>query len=292
MLTYDLLVSIFQTELAAARRRRDRAGRPGRGRRLLPAAHGEPAAGEEPGHAASRGDRAHRGERRDRRSSCRRRPGAISLAIEGRIERGIRCRPPARAPQGAGPEPAHAGIAGNRAGAQLMRTQPVPPSRPEGRCRSASRASCGSSVAGEQVVERGLRVPLELQNLPAGLEIVGPVQDTVDVRVRGASEALSRLVTGDLVAMIDLRRREAGTAAVPAVAGSGAGAVRRRRWRRSRPSTVAIGFEQSATQARAGGARRRGGPGARATSWARSRPSRRPWRWSARTASCAASPER
>ena len=60
------------------------------------------------------------------------------------------------------------------------------------------------SVASEEVVERGVRVPLELQNLPAKLEIVEAVQETVDVRVRGSSGALSRLVPGDLVAVIDL----------------------------------------------------------------------------------------
>ena len=40
-------------------------------------------------------------------------------------------------------------------------------------------------VAGERVVERVLRVPVELQNLPAELEIVSNPPDTVEVRVRG-----------------------------------------------------------------------------------------------------------
>ena len=42
-------------------------------------------------------------------------------------------------------------------------------------------------VSGEETVERGLRVPLELQQFPAGLELQGEVPTTVDVRVRGAS---------------------------------------------------------------------------------------------------------
>ena len=42
-------------------------------------------------------------------------------------------------------------------------------------------------VAGEETVERGLRVPLELQQFPAGLELQGEAPSLVDVRVRGAS---------------------------------------------------------------------------------------------------------
>ena len=42
-------------------------------------------------------------------------------------------------------------------------------------------------VAGDRVVERALRVPVEFQNLPQGLEIVGDPPETVDVRLRGSS---------------------------------------------------------------------------------------------------------
>jgi len=65
-------------------------------------------------------------------------------------------------------------------------------------------------VSGEQVVERGLRVPLEFQNLPDQLEVIGDPPGLVDVRVRGASGALSRLSTGDLVAVLDLRAARPG----------------------------------------------------------------------------------
>src|SRR3989442_1845414 len=54
------------------------------------------------------------------------------------------------------------------------------------------------SVAGEETVERGLRVPLELQQFPAGLEIMGDVPATVDVRVPGGSGVPSRLRPRDL----------------------------------------------------------------------------------------------
>jgi len=60
------------------------------------------------------------------------------------------------------------------------------------------------SVSGEEMVERGLRAPLELQQFPQGLEIMGEAPSTVDVRVRGTASALSRVNGGDIVAVLDL----------------------------------------------------------------------------------------
>ena len=65
-------------------------------------------------------------------------------------------------------------------------------------------------VAGEETVERGLRVPLELQQFPAGLELQGEAPTIVDVRVRGASGTLSRVAPGDVVAVLDLRGARPG----------------------------------------------------------------------------------
>jgi YbbR domain-containing protein len=65
-------------------------------------------------------------------------------------------------------------------------------------------------VAGEETVERGLRIPLELQQFPPGLELHDDAPSTVDVRVRGASGALSRVSPGDIVAVLDLRGARAG----------------------------------------------------------------------------------
>ena len=65
-------------------------------------------------------------------------------------------------------------------------------------------------VSGEQIVERALRIPLEFTNLPAQLELVGEPPTVVDVRVRGSSGALSRVATGELVAVLDLRTARAG----------------------------------------------------------------------------------
>jgi YbbR domain-containing protein len=66
------------------------------------------------------------------------------------------------------------------------------------------------SVSGEEIVERGLRAPLELQQFPQGLEIQGEAPSTVDVRVRGTAGALSRVGPGDIVAVLDLRGVRAG----------------------------------------------------------------------------------
>src|ERR1035437_2605618 len=65
-------------------------------------------------------------------------------------------------------------------------------------------------VSGEETVERGLRVPLELQQFPAGLELQGEPASTIDVRVRGSSGALARVSPGDIVAVLDLRGAHVG----------------------------------------------------------------------------------
>jgi len=71
------------------------------------------------------------------------------------------------------------------------------------------------AVAGEETVERGLRIPLELQQIPSGIELTGDVPSAVDVRVRGASGALSRIGPGDVVAVLDLRGARAGRRLFP-----------------------------------------------------------------------------
>ena len=45
-------------------------------------------------------------------------------------------------------------------------------------------------VAGDPIVERGFRVPLEFENLPGSVEIMGDPPETVEVRVRGSSGVL------------------------------------------------------------------------------------------------------
>src|SRR3989442_2251185 len=102
-------------------------------------------------------------------------------------------------------------------------------------------------VSGEETVERGLRVPLELQQAPAGLELTGEVPATVDVRVRGASGTLSRVSTGDVVAVLDLRSARSGRRLFPLTPDQvrvpfGVEVVQ------ITPSAVAMAFEPSATR--------------------------------------------
>ena len=67
------------------------------------------------------------------------------------------------------------------------------------------------TVAGEHVVERTLRVPLELRNVPDSLEIVGDPPMTVDVRLRGSSALLGRMDPGDVIAIVDLATARPGS---------------------------------------------------------------------------------
>jgi YbbR domain-containing protein len=65
-------------------------------------------------------------------------------------------------------------------------------------------------VAGEETVERGLRVPLELVQFPEGLELQAEAPSVVDVRVRGSSTTLSQVTPGNIVAVLDLRTARPG----------------------------------------------------------------------------------
>jgi len=65
-------------------------------------------------------------------------------------------------------------------------------------------------VSGDETVERGLRVPLEFQQFPAGVEMTGEAPSLIDVRVRGGSSTLSRLGPGDIVAQLDLKAARVG----------------------------------------------------------------------------------
>jgi YbbR domain-containing protein len=67
------------------------------------------------------------------------------------------------------------------------------------------------TVAGQHVVERALRVPLEIVNMPPALEIVGDVPPAVDVRLRGSSALLGRLAIGEVVAVLDLAAARPGS---------------------------------------------------------------------------------
>ena len=71
------------------------------------------------------------------------------------------------------------------------------------------------TVAGEQVVERAMRVPLEMTQKPEDLEIVGDPPLSVDVLVRGSSPLLSRLDVGEVIAVLDLSNARPGARLFP-----------------------------------------------------------------------------
>ncbi len=104
------------------------------------------------------------------------------------------------------------------------------------------------AVSGEQIVERSLRVPLELQNIPDQLELVDIPPPGVDVRVRGPSGLLSHLTSGDIVAVLDLSSARPGRRLFPLtperVHGPSGIEVAQ-----VSPSTIGLEFERSATRA-------------------------------------------
>jgi YbbR domain-containing protein len=67
------------------------------------------------------------------------------------------------------------------------------------------------TMAGDHIVERIVQVPLEMQNRPERLELVGNPPDQVEVRLRGSSGLLSRLQPGDVVAILDLEQARPGS---------------------------------------------------------------------------------
>jgi YbbR domain-containing protein len=66
-------------------------------------------------------------------------------------------------------------------------------------------------VAGDHLVERSMRVPLEFRNIPPELEIVGDPPETVDVRLRGSSALLARIEPREIVAVLDLTTARPGS---------------------------------------------------------------------------------
>ena len=67
------------------------------------------------------------------------------------------------------------------------------------------------TVAGDHLVERSMRVPLEFRNIPSALEIVGDPPTSVDVRLRGSSALLGRFEPREIVAVLDLASARPGS---------------------------------------------------------------------------------
>ena len=102
-------------------------------------------------------------------------------------------------------------------------------------------------VIGEKTSERGLSVPVELQNVPRELELVGEPTNVVDVRLRAAPSVIQRLTTGDVSARIDLSGVREGEHIVHLTADDirvpfGVRVVK------ITPSIITMGFERTSTK--------------------------------------------
>jgi YbbR domain-containing protein len=67
------------------------------------------------------------------------------------------------------------------------------------------------TVGDQRAVERTMRVPLEYHNLPTQLELMLSPPDSVEVRLRGPSGTIGRLLPGEVVAVLDLTAARPGT---------------------------------------------------------------------------------
>ncbi len=103
------------------------------------------------------------------------------------------------------------------------------------------------AVARDPIVERVLRVPLQFQNIPEGIEILGEPLGSADVRARGASGIVSRLQPGDVTAVIDLGSSRPGLRLFHLDAG-GVRAPFGVAIEQVAPATVAIELERTASR--------------------------------------------
>lgn len=102
-------------------------------------------------------------------------------------------------------------------------------------------------VAGDRVVERTVRAPLEYQNVPEGVEMVNEPPSTVDVRVKGRSGAVGRLNSGEIVVVLDLSTAKPGTRLFP-LSGRDVRTPFGMEITNVVPSTVSLDFEQTVTR--------------------------------------------
>ena len=188
--------------------------------------------------------------------------GLISIALDGTIERGL------------GPADLRARLkdlvvqrratAAPAAGARLTSPMAYHPFRHLG-LKILSIALAGAiwlTVGDQRAVERTMRVPLEYHNLPANLELMASPPDTVEVRLRGPSGTIGRLLPGEVVAVLDLTAARPGTRLFHMLVGRSAGAVRRR-CLPGEPGGAAADVRAGLEARRAGrpGRRRRAGAG-------------------------------
>ena len=129
-------------------------------------------------------------------------------------------------------------------------------------------------VASDPIVERTMRVGLELQRTPDGLELVGSAPDLVSVRLRGPASQLSGLGPGDVSVVVDLDSARPGRRLFTLTSNLvtvpyGIEVMQ------ITPATLALAFEPRATRMRAGAAARSRAPRCRGTASPTSRSRRR-----------------
>src|SRR5229473_2148180 len=70
-------------------------------------------------------------------------------------------------------------------------------------------------IAGEKSSERGISVPLELQNFPKDLELTGDPVNSVEVRLRASPGIIHALRLGEISAQINLAGAVEGERIIP-----------------------------------------------------------------------------
>ena len=104
------------------------------------------------------------------------------------------------------------------------------------------------TVAGDPMAERGLKVPLELENVPDSVEILGELPDEVEVRLRGPSAVLRRLEAGEVAAIIDLESERWGSRLFDMTADRVRGAPPGVQVTQVIPSTVSLTLEDAGSR--------------------------------------------
>ena len=149
--------------------------------------------------------------------------GQISIALNGEIERGL--TPDQLRERLRSLIVLRRGRAGERPRPDALSA--VPPSRPEGAGDRVGGAALADRCR-RALVERSLRVPLEFRNVPRALEIVGNAPDNVDVRRPRIVGAAEPAAAGRDRRRARSRQRPHRLPAVPHPQRRGARAVRRR----------------------------------------------------------------
>jgi YbbR domain-containing protein len=70
-------------------------------------------------------------------------------------------------------------------------------------------------ITSQDIAELGFTVPLELRNIPTGVEVVGDVVNSISVRVRTSSKLIKQLTVADMYASLDLDRASLGEHTYP-----------------------------------------------------------------------------